>query len=54
MTDPFTADFNLKNILNNFIEGLECMYMTIRMVLCTDGKLRDVTLIKPQFMTLYC
>ena len=51
MTDPLTADLNLKNILNNFIEWLECMYMTIRMVLC---KLRDVTLIKPQFMTLYC
>lgn len=50
MTDPFTADFNLKNILNNFIEWLE-LYMTIRMELC---KLRDVTLIKPQFMTLYC
>ena len=51
MTDPFTADLNLKNILNNFIEWFECMYMTIRMELC---KLRDVTLIKPQVMTLYC
>ena len=51
MTDPLTADLNLKNILNNFIEWFECMYMTIRMELC---KLRDVTLIKPQVVTLYC